>query len=69
MKEYKSAKKLFEDIVEIKKRIRLIYTDDQIREYKKFFYNQKINEKVLDWFWRFIWDEISYKELKKAMHL
>ena len=60
---YRDFKELFRHICEIKRFV-LKLTMEDLRAYKKAFYNQEIENWVLNIMWEFIWGDKDYKEMK-----
>lgn len=67
--EYDNFKQLFSLICEIKEFVVKLNSKD-LRSYKRTFYNQvffrnaNFNQSMLDRMWEYIFDDISYEELK-----
>ena len=55
-------------ICQIKKNV-VKLSNENLKKYKNNFYSQHFKIWQLDWFWEYIWGDISLKEIKKRFRI
>lgn len=65
---YKTFRELFNDINQIKMEVRLLY-GKELQSYKEHFYKQQLAEFGLSCCWKYIWDDMDYKQLKRTLQM